>query len=96
VGIVAGTVLIYLEAFARHLDSLDLDDLEEEYDEEDEEAEEEDSWFIPLGWAKPKPREFYRASDPEWQGFLKVAKDPKEREHIQSKLAVARTSMDGS
>lgn len=81
VGIVVGTFLIFFEAVGRYLDSADLDDLE---DEDGEEDEDEESWYIPLGWSKPKPRTYYKASDPEWQGFLKIAKDPKEREHIQS------------
>lgn len=42
---------------------------------EDLEAD-EDSIFIPMTWAEKLPRTFYKGSDPEWQEFLKVSKNP--------------------
>jgi hypothetical protein len=35
----------------------------------------EDAWIIPLGWAKECPPTYYKGSDPEWQAFVKFAKD---------------------
>lgn len=47
---------------------------------------EEDSTFIPLTWAKKLPRTFYKGSDPEWQAFVKVAKDKPRHKKIQEEL----------
>lgn len=46
----------------------------------------EDSWFIPMTMAQKLPREYYRASDPEWQEFIKVAKDKKRQKGIHEEL----------
>ncbi|KAK0650462.1 hypothetical protein DIS24_g6724 [Lasiodiplodia hormozganensis] len=59
---------------------------DEEGDWEEDEEWEDDALFIPLGWAKPVPRRFYRGSDPEWQEFKKVAADQKRHEQIRHKL----------
>ncbi|TKA28213.1 hypothetical protein B0A50_04185 [Salinomyces thailandicus] len=61
---------------------------EEEGEEEDEGPfyAEEDSLFIPLTWATKMPRTFYRGSDPEWQDFLRIAKDSTRHKKIQDEL----------
>ncbi|KAI5205643.1 hypothetical protein AUEXF2481DRAFT_1851 [Aureobasidium subglaciale EXF-2481] len=46
----------------------------------------EDSFFIPMTWAKKLPRSFYKGSDPEWQEFVKVSKDKARHKKIQSEL----------
>lgn len=51
--------------------------------EDEEEFEgEEDATFIPFSWPKEEERTFYRGSDPEWQEFLKLAKDQKRHREI--------------
>jgi hypothetical protein len=45
-----------------------------------------DSLFIPLTWAKKLPRTYYRGSDPEWQEFIKIAKDQERRKKIIHEL----------
>ncbi|THZ89215.1 hypothetical protein D6C84_00267, partial [Aureobasidium pullulans] len=52
----------------------------------DSEFADEDSYFIPLTWAKKLPRSFYKGSDPEWQEFVKVSKDKARHKKIQSEL----------
>ena len=49
----------------------------EEVGNEVEEPEEppEDSWFIPLGWARQRPQTFYKGHDPEWQSFLEFSQN---------------------
>ncbi|KKY23672.1 hypothetical protein UCDDS831_g02893 [Diplodia seriata] len=59
---------------------------EEEEDWDEDEEWDDDALFIPLGWATPVPRRFYRGSDPEWQEFRKVALDQKRHEQIRHKL----------
>ena len=66
---------------------------EGEGEEGEEEAEDgppfyadEDSTFIPLTWSTKLPRTFYRGSDPEWQEFIKVAKDKSRHKKIQDEL----------
>lgn len=49
----------------------------------DSEFADEDSYFIPLTWAKKLPRSFYKGSDPEWQEFVKVSKDKARHKKIQ-------------
>lgn len=46
----------------------------------------EDSLFIPMTWSTKLPRQFYRGSDPEWQEFVKVAKDKTRIKKIQDEL----------
>lgn len=58
---------------------------DEEEDEEDEFAD-EDSTFIPMTWATKLPRSFYKGSDPEWQAFVKFAKDKPRQKKIQDEL----------
>ncbi|CZT19429.1 uncharacterized protein RCC_05280 [Ramularia collo-cygni] len=52
----------------------------------DEDDDDEEYTFIPLTWGKKLPREFYRGSDPEWQEFVKVAKDKPRHKKIQDAL----------
>ncbi|KAL1311614.1 hypothetical protein AAFC00_001725 [Neodothiora populina] len=54
---------------------------------EDSEFSEEDSFFIPLTWARKLPRTYYKGSDPEWQEFVKVAKDKPRHGRISNELA---------
>ena len=37
----------------------------------------EDAIFIPLGFARQRPQEFYKGSGPEWQSFLEFSRDRK-------------------
>jgi hypothetical protein len=48
-------------------------------EEEDEEEEEYDDaiLFLPTGFSRKKPATFYKGSDPEWQEFVRVARDRK-------------------
>ena len=66
---------------------------EGEADEEGEEEEDgppfyadEENTFIPLTWSKKLPRTYYRGSDPEWQEFIKVAKDKSRHKKVQDEL----------
>ncbi|GIZ43723.1 hypothetical protein CKM354_000694000 [Cercospora kikuchii] len=70
-----------------------LDEMVDEEMEGDEEEEVEDdgyahpdSLFIPLTWSTKLPRTFYRGSDPEWQEFIKIAKDKERHTKIQNEL----------
>lgn len=53
---------------------------------EEEDEDDGEYTFIPMTWGKQMPREFYRGSDPEWQEFVKVAKDQARRKKIQDAL----------
>lgn len=64
------------------LDELD----EEEAQHEDSDYVVEGSLFIPMTWATKVPRSFYRGSDPEWQEFVKVAKDKERLQKIKNDL----------
>lgn len=46
----------------------------------------EESTFIPLTWSTKMPRSFYKGSDPEWQEFIRIAKDPARHKKIQDEL----------
>ncbi|KAK5113065.1 hypothetical protein LTR62_003644 [Meristemomyces frigidus] len=46
----------------------------------------DDSTFIPMTWATKLPRAFYKGSDPEWQEFVKMAKDKARQKKIQNEL----------
>ncbi|KXS98959.1 hypothetical protein AC578_4984 [Pseudocercospora eumusae] len=62
---------------------------EKEEEMEDEEGDgyaPEDSLFIPLTWSRKIPRTFYKGSDPEWQEFVKIAKDKERHKKIQDEL----------
>ncbi len=62
-------------------------DPDREDDEEDEEFEgDEDALFIPFSWPKQQPRTFYKGSDPEWQEFIRLSKDPQRHKDIQRRL----------
>lgn len=63
--------------------------VEEEEEEEQHEGPyyaEEDSTFIPLTWSHKLPREWYKGSDPEWQEFVRMAKDKDRHKKIQNEL----------
>lgn len=50
---------------------------EEEEDLEVDIPEElpEDAIFIPLGFTRQRPQEFYKGSDPEWRSFVEFRRD---------------------
>ena len=58
----------------------------QEAEEEEDEFADEDSTFIPMTWATKLPRTFYKGTDPEWQEFVKVAKDKPRHKKLQSEL----------
>ncbi|KAF1975223.1 hypothetical protein BU23DRAFT_552630 [Bimuria novae-zelandiae CBS 107.79] len=66
----------------------EITDEEEEELEDDEEEEEDDEGliFLPTGFSRPRPRRFYRGSDPEWQTFIRLAPDRKRMEKIREEL----------
>ncbi|KAK5124232.1 hypothetical protein LTR85_001935 [Meristemomyces frigidus] len=99
--IYGGVVYAYMNVVARYLDVeieiLEDDEADKKKDGEgkevtdEEEGEgpfyaEEDSTFIPMTWATKAPRTFYKGSDPEWQEFVKVAKDKPRHKKIQNEL----------
>ncbi|KAF2723235.1 hypothetical protein K431DRAFT_283042 [Polychaeton citri CBS 116435] len=52
----------------------------------------EDSTFIPMTWAQKRPRTYYKGSDPEWQEFVKVAKDkPRHRKILDELVQIVYT-----
>lgn len=53
---------------------------------EDEEEEEEALLFFPTGFSRARPRTYYKGSDPEWQAFIRVTKDPRQMQKIRSDL----------
>ena len=56
-------------------------------DEEDVDIPEEmpeDALFIPLWFARKKPKTFYKGTDPEWQSFVDFSKDRKRSQFIRS------------
>ena len=62
--------------------SIEFEDEEEE--EEEKEVDGESVTFIPLGWPRKLPQEFYKGSDPEWQAFREFIGNHKQHIEIQS------------
>ena len=58
----------------------------QEEDSEEDEFADEDNTFIPMTWPTKLPRTFYRGSDPEWQEFVKIAKDKPRHKKLQDEL----------
>lgn len=58
----------------------------QEEDSEEDEFAEEDNTFIPMTWPTKLPRSFYKGSDPEWQEFVKIAKDKPRHKKLQDEL----------
>ncbi|KAF1839972.1 uncharacterized protein K460DRAFT_371935 [Cucurbitaria berberidis CBS 394.84] len=56
-------------------------------EEEDEDYEDDALLFLPTGFSRPRPKTFYRGSDPEWQEFKKLATDRPRVEKIRGELA---------
>ncbi|EME79681.1 uncharacterized protein MYCFIDRAFT_204907 [Pseudocercospora fijiensis CIRAD86] len=92
-----GAMMAYVLLIARAAGisvEVSLEEVEDEGGEEEEEVEDgedvgyasEDSLFIPLTWSKKMPRTFYKGSDPEWQEFVKIAKDKQRHKKIQDEL----------
>lgn len=44
----------------------------------------EDALFIPLGFTRQRPLEFYKGSDPEWQSFVEFRKDREKEKAVRS------------
>ncbi|KAF2636368.1 hypothetical protein P280DRAFT_378860, partial [Massarina eburnea CBS 473.64] len=57
-------------------------------EEDEDEDEEEGLIFFPTGFSRPKPRTFYKGSDPEWQEFVKLARDRNRINRIRGELVV--------
>lgn len=63
---------------------------EENKDEEEDDGlvpaeQPEGSWFIPLGWARARPRVLYTTSDPEWKMYRLTVENPAKLRSIQRK-----------
>lgn len=50
--------------------------------------ENEDEWIIPISWPKELPRTYYKASDPEWQAFVKFMQNPGEQKRVKDSFAI--------
>lgn len=59
------------------------DDMEDDEDYEDDEVA---LLFFPTGFSRPKPRTFYKGTDPEWQEFIKIASDRTRIDQIRGEL----------
>jgi hypothetical protein len=65
--------------------------------EEDEEGEDDDEeyddalLFLPTGFSRPRPKKFWKGSDPEWQEFKKLATDRPRVEKIRGAIRPIRT-----
>lgn len=57
----------------------------QEAQEIEQDLSDEDAMFIPLTWANKLPREYYKASDPEWKAFRELAKDKDKIKNISGK-----------
>jgi hypothetical protein len=55
-------------------------------DDDDEQEESEAILFLPTGFSRAKPRQFYKGSDPEWQEFVRIAPDRQRIERIRGEL----------
>lgn len=51
---------------------------------EENAQEEDDTVFIPLGLAYELPKTFYKGSDPEWQSFVRLARDREKCDALKS------------
>lgn len=96
IALYGGTFYVYWRMISKYL-GIEIEELEElddgaeeeggeEVEEEDDGYAHPDSTFIPLTWPTKLPRTFYRGSDPEWQEFIKVAKDQPRHTRIQNEL----------
>lgn len=52
-------------------------------DDEDEEEYDDVLLFLPTGLSRPRPKTFYKGSDPEWQEFKRIAADQARAEKIR-------------
>jgi len=95
IGLYAGIPYVFLNLTLQYFDAevelLDQEEAEESHNGALEDAKEsdfanEDSLFIPMTWAKKMPRTYYKGSDPEWQEFIKIAKDRPRHKTIQDEL----------
>lgn len=55
-------------------------------DEQDDEDMENVLLFLPTGFSRPRPRTFYKGSDPEWQEFKRIATDKDRASKIRGEL----------
>ncbi|PSN69597.1 hypothetical protein BS50DRAFT_291557 [Corynespora cassiicola Philippines] len=69
-------------------------DEDDDEDEDEDEDEYDDSLlFIPTGFSRPRPREFYRGSDPEWQEFVRIAPDRSRMDRVRGELVALVRSL---
>lgn len=73
--------------FFRKLDSA-LDDIEIPEDEEDD-----DSLFVPLGWPKRLPQQYYHQSDEDWQEFIKFSNNAEKKKAIRGGFLAKQYNM---
>lgn len=58
-------------------------------DDEDEDEEYDDALlFLPTGLSRPRPKQFWKGSDPEWQEFKKIATDRPRVDKIRRELVL--------
>jgi hypothetical protein len=67
------------------LDDDDAENLAEPMELSDDEMQDQldNARFFPLTWATKLPRTYYDGNDPEWQEFIRIAKDKETREKIK-------------
>lgn len=53
-------------------------------EEEEEEEDVESLLFFPTGLSRPKPRTFYKGTDPEWKEFQRISEDKELKKRIES------------
>jgi hypothetical protein len=82
--IITGIGLRRLGEFA--LDNIDAEDLKESVELSDEDVADQldNAMFFPLTWATKQPRTYYAGTDPEWQEFIRIAKDKETRNKIKT------------
>jgi hypothetical protein len=61
-------------------------------DEDDDDEEYDDALlFLPTGLSRPRPKQFWKGSDPEWQEFKKLATDRQRVDKIRGGTSPIRT-----
>ncbi|KAK3208537.1 hypothetical protein GRF29_77g1000491 [Pseudopithomyces chartarum] len=70
----------------KEYDNGDDDDDNDDEDGEEEEEEDDSLIFFPTGFSRPRPRRFYKGSDPEWQTFARLAPDRQRLDKIRGEL----------
>ncbi|KAL1794654.1 hypothetical protein ACET3X_006470 [Alternaria dauci] len=60
---------------------------QDDEDEDDDEDDDDALLFLPIGLSRPRPKQYWRGSDPEWQEFRKLASDRPRVDKIRKELA---------